>query len=111
MYKLGIIQDNCNITICHYLPFISLIFVEEPLPGPRDPMDFDWKLGDAELFTRFFCPIAPSVNCLGDLWLDVTCLQPYLLQCLVIFPLVWDFGVRLFSLFLGPFLDAKSRPS
>ena len=25
MHKLGIIQDNCNITICHYLPFISLI--------------------------------------------------------------------------------------
>jgi hypothetical protein len=70
-------------------------------------MDFDWKLGDAELFTRFFCPIAPSVNCLGDLWLDVTCLQPYLLQCLVIFPLVWDFRARLFSLFLDHFWTQK----
>ena len=70
-------------------------------------MDFDWKLGDAELFTRFFCPIAPSVNCLGDLWLDVTCLQPYLLQCLVIFPLVWDFRGAPFFFVFGTIFGRK----
>ena len=66
----------CIYIVCLIVcPLLVLSFVQEPLPGPRDPIDVDWTLADAELFTRYFCPIEPSVTFLGDLWMDVTCLH------------------------------------
>ena len=50
--------------------------LQEPLPGPREELQFDWTLGDAELFERFFIPMHnPSVDFIGDLWHDASCLN------------------------------------
>ena len=49
---------------------------QAPLPGPREKMEIDWSLGDAELFESYFFPAGSiSTGCtafLGDLWVDVT---------------------------------------
>lgn len=49
---------------------------QEPLPGPRHELNFDWTHGDAELFQRHFFPTQnPSIEVLGDLWHDATYLN------------------------------------
>ena len=50
--------------------------LQEPLPGPRQPVEVDWTSGDAELFMQHFCPLGKAhIECLGDLWHDVTCMH------------------------------------
>ena len=56
--------------------WLSIAALQEPLPGPREEVQFDWTLGNAELFERFFAPLQnPSVDFLGDLWHDAPCLN------------------------------------
>ena len=58
------------------LPYVSTYILQEPLPGPRQPVEVDWTSGDAELFMQHFCPMGKAhIECLGDLWHDVTCMH------------------------------------
>ena len=51
---------------------VNYIACQEPLPGPREPLDLDAGLGDAELFEAAFLH-SPSdgYEQLGDPWADV----------------------------------------
>ena len=46
---------------------------QDPLPGPRDPVEVDPALGDAELFEAAFLHLpSDGFEQMGDSWEDVT---------------------------------------
>lgn len=45
--------------------------MQEPLEGPREELQVDHALGDAEMFITSFC--YDGMASWGDMWLDAAC--------------------------------------